>query len=156
MNMLFDTSPIEDEDGKKKKRGKRKPEAVPQGVPAAPTVDNAPTSYLASIDGHYTCDRCGMTILDLVDTRKTDQGNKWLVQCGWGCLLLMLVDPVPGLLDAEDRKQKDVFRMRGGRFDGKSFAEIDAEGGRWYIESLVSVSKRSAVQEAARKYLDNA
>jgi hypothetical protein len=68
----------------------------------------------------------------------------------------MVVDPVPGLLDAEDRKQKDVFLMRDGRFAGKSFEEIDAEGCRWYIESLVAVSKRSAVQEAAKKYLDHA
>lgn len=154
MSMLFDTSPIEDEDGRKKKKSKRAKQEPPAPTTSSLIVDDSPTNYLASIDGHYTCERCGMTILDLVDTRKTDQGNKWLVQCGWGCLLLMLVDPVPGLLDAEDRKQRDVFRMRDGRFAGKSFEEIDAEGGRWYIESLVAVSKRSAVQEAAKKYLD--
>jgi hypothetical protein len=153
MSMLFDTSPIEDEDGKRKTKSKRARQASP-AAPSTLVVKEPPASYLASIDGHYECERCGMTVLDLVDTRKTDAGNKWLFQCGWGCLLLMVVDPVPGLLDAEDRKQEDVFLMRGGRFAGKSFEEIDAEGCRWYIESLVAVSKRSAVQEAAKKYLD--
>jgi hypothetical protein len=66
-----------------------------------------------------------------------------------------LVDPIPGLLDQQDRKQvADVFRMRGGRYDGKSFDEIDAIGARWYIESLVTVSKRTAVSDAAKKWLD--
>jgi hypothetical protein len=76
--------------------------------------------------------------------------------CGWWCLHSWLVDPIPGLLDKEDRKQAaDVFRMRGGRFDGKSFDEIAAAGGRWYIESLVTVSKRTAVSDAAKKWLDS-
>jgi hypothetical protein len=152
--LLFDVSPIEEEGGKKKKKTAR-PKAEP-ATHIALIVEEPSANYLASIDGHYACERCGTTVLDLVDTRKTDLGQKWLVQCGWYCGLLMLVDPVPGLLDKEDRKQADVFRMRGGRFDGKSLAEIDAEGGRWYIELLVSGSKRSAVQEAAKKYLDHA
>jgi hypothetical protein len=154
MNFLFDTSPIEDEDGKKKKKQTRK-KAVPEPViHREPAVEEQPAGYLASIDGHYACDRCGLTTLDLIDIRKTDSGTKWLVMCGWWCLHSWLVDPIPGLLDKEDRKQSDVFRMRGGRFDGKSFDEIAAAGGRWYIESLVTVSKRTAVSDAAKKWLD--
>lgn len=151
--MLFDTSPVEDDDGggKKKPRKKAKQAATVAVVPDV-IVDEQATNYLASIDA--VCDRCGMTVLDLVDTRKTEAGQKWLVQCGWGCGLLSLIDPVPGVLDAEDRKQApDAFRMRGGRFDGKTFAEIDAEGCRWYIESLVTTSKRKGIADAAKKYL---
>lgn len=151
MSMLFDTSPVEDDDGGKKKH-RKKATSLPQATPTEPIVVEHSTNYLASIDA--VCVRCGMTLLDLVDTRKTAAGQKWLVQCGWGCCLLTLMDPVPGLLDAEDRKQApDAFRMRGGRFDGKTFAEIDAEGCRWYIESLVTTSKRKGIAEAAKKYL---
>jgi hypothetical protein len=154
MTFLFDTSPIEDNDGKKKKKARKKAAPEPQPVfHREPAVEEQPAGYLASIDGHYSCDRCGLTVLDLIDIRKTDSGTKWLVMCGWWCLHSWLVDPIPGLLDKEDRKQ-DVFRMRGGRFDGKSFDEIAAAGGRWYIESLVTVSKRTAVSDAAKKWLD--
>jgi hypothetical protein len=150
MSMLFDTSPIEDDDGKKKPRSIR-PKSSESHAPAPVVVEEPSANYLASLDGQYECGRCGLTLLDLADTR----GRKWLVQCGWGCGLLMLVDPVPGLLDKEDRKQDaDAWRMRGGRFDGKTFAEIEAEGAKWYIESLVTTSKRDAVKEAAKKYLD--
>lgn len=156
MNQLFDTSPIEDEDGKKKKKSvRRKAEAVVQSHAPAVVEEIQPLTVLATIDGHYSCDRCGLTVLDLLDIRKTDSGTKWLVSCGWWCLHSWLVDPIPGLLDKEDRKQKDVFRMRGGRYDGKSFDEIAAEGARWYIESLVTVSKRTAVSDAAKKWLDS-
>lgn len=155
MNMLFDTSPIEDEDGKKKKKSRRSADRPVASPPAPAAVEEfEPATILVSIDGHYSCDRCGLTVLDLIDIRKSDGGTKWLVSCGWWCLHSWLVDPVPGLLDREDRKQKDVFRMRGGRYDGKSFDEIAAEGARWYIESLVTVSKRTAVSEAAKKWLD--
>jgi hypothetical protein len=152
MNFLFDIAPVEDNDGKKKKKARKK--AVPEPVFHRETVvEEQPAGYLASIEGHYSCDRCGLTVLDLIDIRKTDSGTKWLVTCGWWCLHSWLVDPIPGLLDKEDRKQ-DVFRMRGGRFDGKSFDEIAAADARWYIESLVTVSKRTAVSDAAKKWLD--
>jgi hypothetical protein len=155
MNFLFDTSPIEDEDGKKKKKARKKATPEPQPVVhREPAVEEQPAGYLASIDGHYSCDTCGLTVLDLIDIRKTDSGTKWFVMCGWWCLHSWLVDPIPGLLDKEDRKH-DVFRMRGGRFNGKSFDEIDASDSRWYIESLVTVSKRTAVSDAAKKWLDS-
>ena len=155
MNLLFDTSPVEDNDGKKKKKARKKLAPEPQPVfHREPAVGSEPAGYLASIDGHYSCDTCGLTVLDLVDIRKTEGGTKWLVQCGWWCLRTWLVDPIPGLLDKEDRKQADVFRMRGGRYNGKSFDEIAAADARWYIESLVTVSKRTAVSDAAKNWLD--
>ena len=155
MSQLFETSPIEDEDGKKKKKSRRKEEPVVQVRAPVVVEELQPLTVLASVNGHYACDRCGLTVLDLLDIRKTEGGTKWLVSCGWWCLHSWLVDPIPGLLDKEDRKQVDVFRMRGGRYDGKSFDEIDASGGRWYIESLVTVSKRTAVSDAAKKWLDS-
>ena len=155
MNQLFDTSPVEDNDGKKKKKKGKKKQPEPQHVTTyrrEPDVELAQPGYLASIDGHYTCDRCGLTTLDLIDVR----GSKWLVMCGWWCLHSWLVDPIPGLLDKEDRKQApDAFVMRDGLFSGKTFDEIDAAGGRAYIESLPIVSKRQAVKDAAKNWLDS-
>jgi len=151
---LFDTSPIEDENGKKAKKSRRQKQVADQPASQTrPAYVEPVASYLASIDGHCVCQRCGMTVVDLVDARQTDQGPKWLVQCGWWCLLLFLIDPIPGLLDEEDKKQKDVFRVRGGRFDGKTLAEIDASGNRWYIEALASESKRAVVKQEAKIYL---
>jgi hypothetical protein len=154
MSQLFDKSPIEDEDGKRRKKSRRRPDPAPEPTHAPVRSVFTPYTVLASIDGHYSCDRCGLTTLDLLDIRKSESGTKWLVSCGWWCLHAWLVDPIPGLLDAEDKKV-NVFRMRGGRYDGKSFDEIDAEGARWYIESLVTVSKRTAVSDAAKNWLDS-
>ena len=154
MNQLFDTSPIEDEDGKKRKKARPKAEPAPEPQHAPVRSVFTPYTVLASIEGHYACDRCGLTTLDLLDIRKADSGTKWLVSCGWWRLHSWLVDPIPGLLDAADKKA-DVFRMRGGRYDGKSFDEIAAEGAKWYIETLVTVSKRTAVSDAAKNWLDS-
>lgn len=154
MSMLFDISPIEDEDGKKKKKSRRVKAEDTTAVHAETPVEFVPLKTIAVIDGHYECGTCGLTILELIDIRKTESGTKWIVCCGYWCGHSWPVDPIPGLLDEEDRKQRDVFRMRDGRFAGKSFDEINRDGARWYIESLVTVSKRTAVSEAAKNWLD--
>jgi hypothetical protein len=154
--LLFDISPEERDGQVKKKSSKRRRVAdeadvfstAPEWVP-----DDRP--FLASIDGHYSCDRCGMTLLDLADVRKVDGKAQWLVQCGWGCLNLQYVDPVPGILEKLDEEQskKDEFRVREGIFAGKTFDEIDAAGYLAYIENLVSAAKSKFVAEAAAKWL---
>lgn len=155
-SMLFDTSPIDEDSVKKKPRKTREKQPEPAPTRALPRVEKPATErWLASIDGHYACDRCGITLLDLVDIRKTDKGVKWLISCGWWCLHSWYVDPIPGVLDAEDKKQEEEnFRVRGGRFDGMTFDEIDAMGYRRYIEALPGAPKRTVLAEAARKWLD--
>ena len=112
------------------------------------------TSYLASIDRE--CPTCGTSVIDLIDVRKTDGGTKWLVQCGWCCLRTWLIDPMPGVLDDDDAKRvEEVFRVRGGRFDGESLDEIAESGNRWYIVDLARLHKRAIVSSTAKNWLDN-
>jgi hypothetical protein len=155
--LLFDSSPLEDETPRKQSR-KRKNSEEP--VVVAPRHDDgvaAPVyGFLASIEGHYKCDKCGLDRLDLVSTRRVDGDEKWLVCCGWWCMHCWLVDPIPGLIDEEDRKhqqQKKDFRVRGGLFDGQTFDEIAAAGKRWYIESVVKKSERPTLAAAAAEWL---
>lgn len=155
--MLFDTSPVDDPvSATKKKPSKRKKPEQSRGTGhVAEPVHEEAIGFLAQIDGHYTCETCGLTLLDLVEIRKVDGKEKWLVSCGWWCMRTWLVDPVPGLLEKEDAKTDDgVYRIRGGLFDGKTFDEISVmPGGCMYIESLVKLSKRSSQAAAAAEWL---
>jgi len=152
---LFDVSP-EERDGQKKKKASRKKKAeeahvfVPvQSAPAEPVY-----GFMAAVDGHYECDKCGATRLDLVEIRKVDGQVKWMITCGWWCMHRWLVDPIAGLLDEQDKEdsKKESFRVRGGRFDGKTFDEIDTSGNGWYIDQLIESGKRSFLAEAAAKW----
>jgi hypothetical protein len=151
-SLLFDVAPEERDGQKKKARKKATAVAVATVNDESPSRVGRSSYLLASIDGHLTCDRCGTTVIDLVDTRKVDGNPQWLVQCGWGCLNTWLTDPIPGLLDSQD-SSPDAMRVRGGRFDGQTFDEIDAAGGRWYIEGLVSEGKRRFLAEAAAQWI---
>ncbi len=149
--LLFDTSP--DEQVKKSKPRRQAPQPT-TAAPAAAVEDYGHVGFLASISGHITCDRCGLSVVDLVDTRKVDGETKWLVCCGWNCLHSWLVDPIPGILDEQDAEQEaDTFVVRGGRFDGMRFDQIAADGNRWYMELLVKKSKRSFLAAAAAEWL---
>jgi hypothetical protein len=152
--LLFEVSP-EEEEGKKKKRASRKP--VPPRPAPASGADPARqhVGYLASIDGHVACDRCGLTIVDLVEIRKVDGQTKWLVSCGWNCLHSWLIDPVPGVLDKQDKSQEpESLRVRGGRFDGLTFDEIARGGDRWFIKLTAGKSRRTFLAAAAAEWLE--
>jgi len=154
--LLFEVAP-EERDGQTKKKPTKKPRKVADDQHVSTASEWVPDDrpFLASIDGHYACDRCGMTVLDLADVRKVDGKPQWLVQCGWGCLNLQFVDPVPGILEKldEEASREDEFRIRDGIFAGKTFDEIEAAGYRAYIENLVKASKRTFIAEAAARWL---
>lgn len=154
--LLFEIAPIED--GKKKKPSKRKKssESAASALPKVDTVDITATyGYLARIDGHYKCDQCGLECLDLIETRKVDGQVMWLITCGWWCMHSWLVEPIPGLLEEQGKKQaeKSSFVVKGGRFDGQTFDEISACGNRWYIEQEAKAGKREFLREAAVEWL---
>jgi hypothetical protein len=155
--LLFDVAPIEDEDGKKKRPSKRKKQDEPAFVPVSQAEPEPAYGYIAAIDGHYQCDLCGTTLLDLVEKRKVDGETKWLITCGWWCMHSWLVDPIPGLLDEEDSKQASAeFIVRdGGRFDGMTFRQISEQFGRWCIEAIVEKEKssRAVLAAAAAEWL---
>lgn len=152
-DMLFDVRPIEDEDGRRKKpASRRKKRDQPSATAAAGEwrPDGKFTyGYMASIDGHLRCDRCDLSIVDLVEIRRVGAKEEWVVKCGWGCHQEWIVEPVDGVLD----KPAPAFRVKGGRFDGQTFDEIAASGCRWYMESVVEVGTRSTLVDAAREWL---
>jgi hypothetical protein len=145
-NLLFEVSPIEDEDSKKKKKAsKRRSEEPP---PKAPPVDYSAGfvgGYIASLD--VPCERCGMSTTDLAEVRR----NEWLVVCGWGCGRQWAIDPIPGVL--EQRKEEKEFVLRDGRFRGKTFDEVWAEGGEWYVRGLVESGMNTIASRAAANWL---
>jgi hypothetical protein len=154
--LLFEVAP-EERDGQTKKKPTKKPRKAAEDQHVSTASEWVPDDrpFLASIDGHHQCERCGMTVLDLADVRKVDGKVQWLLQCGWGCLAMQFVDPIPGILEKidEEETKKDVFQVRGGRFDGQTFDEIEAGGHRWYIEQLVKAGKRTHLAEAAARWL---
>lgn len=152
--MLFDTSPIEDLDGKKSAKKPRKANGSQDArVSSEVTRLENRSTILASIEGHYQCESCGLGILDLIEVRK----DRWVVCCGWNCLTCWEVDPIPGLLDERDKKQKadtESFTMRGGEYDGQTLEEIWASGDETYVKLLAKKHKRQVVREAAKKFLE--
>lgn len=151
--MLFDTSPEEVEQAGKKKPRKRAADpapAVPAVVRAEPRQEDA--KYLASIDGHVTCDECGIGVVDLVCERWIDGQRRWLVQCGWSCLTSWLIDPIPGILDQEDQRQRSQakeFVVRDGRFAGMTFSQME----RGHVRALAEKG-RTYVAAAAKEWLE--
>lgn len=150
--LLFDISPIEDEDSKKKKPSKRKKAADEPSLAPQQTdyMFGYSPGYMLSIED-VPCDTCGAPA-DLVEIRKIDGKTQWVVMCGWWCMHRWHIDPIPGLLE-EAEKQPAEFVLRDGRFAGKTFSEIRDLGRLDYIKSLAKLAKRSAVADAASDWL---
>lgn len=153
--MLFDTSPIEDEVSKKKKAKKPKSQTQspdserPQQLPRRVEKEVLP-GYIMSLDD-VPCEQCGAPA-DLVEIKRVDGREKWVVVCGWWCLHSWVIDEIPGLLDKEEPKDSG-FVLREGIHSGKTFDEIAAEHGDRYIFELARLSKRRSVAKAAAEWL---
>lgn len=145
-DLLFDISPIEDEDSKKKKPSKRKKneEPVVRSGPVDYKEGYVP-GYIASLD--VPCDRCGTSVTDLAEVRK----NEWLVVCGWGCSRQWAIDPIPGVLDSQ--KEAREFILRDGRFKGKTLSEVWAAGDEWYVRGLAKTGGKTMSARAAKDWL---
>ena len=149
----FDTSPIQDEDGKRKKPSSRRKAADDQRPrPLEPQEYGDTTGFMLSIEGHACCEQCGLDIIDLVEIVKINGVTQWRVMCGWWCMTTWLIPPIPGLLDEADKSAKK-FVLREGRFAGKTFDEVWDSGNEWYVRDLVKMAKRTVVAEAAAEWL---
>jgi hypothetical protein len=149
-DLLFDTTPdAAPEDVKKKtpKRKKASVAAVDEPAPAGNSWSVLPAT-LGRLDGHYECidESCGADALDILD----DRDRMWLLECCF-CGTRFWGRPVAGVLDQADGQ---AFRLRGGRFDGLTFAEVSTKPrGAEYIEWAAEEHPRPAVKEAAKKWL---
>jgi len=152
MSQLFDTSPIEDEDGKKKRPSRRKaaaPEPQPQAATepddALATLLAKPAVTLGRLDGVVECHRCGAATHDIIE----DYGREWMIECCF-CGLKQDVPSIKGHLKPRGK----AFVMSDGRFAGKTLDEIVADPrGMDYITWASKEHKRQTVREACAKYL---
>jgi hypothetical protein len=151
--MLFDTSPIEDEDGKKKKKAKKKAKSAEPSF--APTGDQAEYEFqpfIMPLVRVAVCDRCKSPVVDLAEIIKIDGLPQWRVVCGWSCGNMWTIDPIPGLLDDADKTARK-FVLREGRFAGKTLDDVWASGNEWYVRDLARLASRSVVARAASEWL---
>lgn len=153
-DMLFDVSPIHDEDGKKKKGGKaKKPKAQPQERSAddyLARLRSAESSFLMRSLECVSCDNCGAPA-DLEEVFEFEGIKTWRVRCGWWCLHSWLIEEIPGVLP---ERKRGSYRLHGGRFAGMTLEDVWGAGERWYIESLASgVGGTKSSTAAAKEFL---
>lgn len=153
-SLLFDVAPVQDEDGKKRPKSSRKKQQDSDSPPPRTwePPSSPPVGFMLSIEGHVSCETCGLDIVDLVEIVKIDGRPQWRVMCGWWCMTSWLVEPIPGLLDEADKSSKK-FVLREGRFAGKTFDQVWDSGNEWYVRDLVKMAKRTVVAEAAAEWL---
>ncbi|NBW14944.1 MAG: hypothetical protein EBR82_43785 [Caulobacteraceae bacterium] len=151
-DLLFDISTdatAAPEDVKKKppKRKKAASVVVESPEPTGPSWSVLP-AMLGKLDGHYECcdESCGADALDIIDERD----RMWLLECCF-CGTRFWDRPVAGVLEQSAGKE---FRLRGGRFDGLTFAEVlTRPHGSEYIAWAAAEHPRKVVKEAAKTWL---
>jgi hypothetical protein len=152
--LLFETSPIEDEDGPKKKKGARKKKQEEPPPPAAVErrYEEKATPYILSIES-LDCQRCGCP----VDLIKVNHANgMWIVQCGWCVSHIWEIEPIPGLLEKDEQDERpDEFVLRDGPYAGMTFDQVlEQEDGEEYIRMVARMPKmRQSVRDAASAWL---
>jgi len=146
--MLFDISPISDEDSKKRKPSKRKQEEPPVSNGPVDYAARYVPGYIASLD--VPCDRCGMPITDLAEVYR----NEWLVVCGWGCGLQWFIDPIPGVLESQ-KKTEDSYVLRTGRHKGKTLDEVweSGDSGKMYVRGIAKIGQSTVDSRAACEWM---
>lgn len=150
MNFLFDTSPTELPDSKKK--GTKK--AVSQ--PVAEVINDPiflpaqrELRIIGRIDHTYTCERprCGAQCHDII----AEDGKDWLLECCF-CGQWQWAEAVDGVLDTG----VEAFTFRDGRFSGMTVEQASREDhGVDYIKWAARSHKREAVRLACQSWLDS-
>jgi hypothetical protein len=156
---LFEKSPIQDEDGKKKKKGAKKPAEAPAGGESASDYlarlrDGESEFILRSLDC-VSCDQCGAPA-DLEYVFEFKKFKTWQVRCGWWCQHSWIVDEIPGVLNSSPDIPAASFRLHAGRFAGVTIGEAWEAGNAWYIESVASgvVKEAKAARLACQEFLN--
>lgn len=151
MNYLFDVSPTEVPDERKKKQSRRKPaEAAAEGHGIV-HARRRNESIIGRSEGHYTCadEACGSTQFDILD----DWRGEWFIECML-CGTGQSVVAVPGVIETPDNAADFVFS--DGRYEGLSIAEVHAdENGPAYLSWAAKSHKREAVRVACQKWIDS-
>jgi len=163
-SLLFDVSPVEDEDSKKKKKSTRRKQAADQVLPQIPEPEPEAAGFLLSLDS-VPCWQCGAPadldsvvrireeVVDECGKVSLQMVSRWRVTCGWWCMHSWYIPPIPGLLDKKD-DESPQFVLREGMFAGKTLDEVSKiPGGDLYIKNLPSMTDRKSVAQAAIDWL---
>ena len=146
MNLLFDISPGDLPDSKKK-RGSRKAAAAedkPVEKPFVIDLSSRSSATHGRCDGTHTCpdERCGSTTHDITHI---DRGA-WRIECAF-CGTGQWV---------EAEETVGEFRFPNGRFEGHTVAEAAAQkNGLQYIRFVAEKDQSQAVRDACQTWLDS-
>jgi hypothetical protein len=146
--LLFDVSP--EETSRKKKKGRKK--AAPAAVVAEPAAEPAaaPDRFLVTSLDVVPCPQCGCPG-DLVEVVKSKGSPRWLMQCGWWCLIEWIAEPVEGILESRPAAAAcGDFVIPSGSHAGERISEIPPSHLKVYLND-----RRTAVREAVTAWLDS-
>lgn len=145
MNLLFDISPEDVPDSKKKRSGRK---AAAEDKPAEKTfvidVSNRSSAIHGKCDGEYVCpdERCGSTTHDITHI---DRGA-WRIECVF-CGTGQWV---------EAQETAGEFRFPDGRFEGLTVAEAAAQkNGLQYVRFVAEKDPSQGVRDACQTWLDS-
>jgi len=150
MTFLFDVSPTELPDSRKKasKKAFSQPVSEAAGDPIF-LPSQRELRIIGRIDHTYTCERaqCGAQCHDII---AEDRGD-WLLECCF-CGQWQWAASVDGVLDTG----AEAFAFRDGRFSGMTVEEASAQDhGLEYIKWAAKSHKREAVRLACQSWLDS-
>jgi hypothetical protein len=138
---LFDVSPVEDQDGKKRAKKPRKnktEEAHPRG---GIEYTEAGVFLATCIDG-ARCPLCDLPAdLDVID------GPRWRLVCGWGCGYAWWQDARPSLI--KTASDKACYEIKHGRWAGKTLSQVPID----IVEMMAEHGDLSEERDAAKKFL---
>jgi hypothetical protein len=150
MTFLFDTSPTEIPDSKKKATKKAVCQPVAE-VASDPVFLPAQRELriIGRIDHTYTCERprCGSQCHDIIAEDRQD----WLLECCF-CGQWQWAPAIEGVLDTGS----ELFTFRDGRFAGLTVDQASRQDkGPEYIGWAAKSHKREAVRLACQSWLDS-
>jgi hypothetical protein len=150
MNFLFDISPTELPDSKKK--GSKKAVSQPVAEVVSDPVflpSQRELRIIGRIDHTYACERprCGAECHDII----AEDGADWLLECCF-CGQWQWAPAVEGVLDTG----AEAFAFRDGRFAGLTVEQVSRQDkGPEYIKWAATSHKREAVRIACQSWLDS-
>lgn len=145
MNLLFDISPEELPDKKRKKQKREKETAQQSPSPAFEPPRHQSIKAIGKLDGVHACDnpQCRGSAHDILH----EDGNEWLIQCCF-CNCMQWVPVIEGHLQEE-------FRLTEGIFAGMVLREVcEKEGGLEYLKFAAKKHTQQKVREACSRFLD--
>jgi hypothetical protein len=145
MSFLFDISPDDVPDAKRKRGARKAPaEEPPTDRPLVIDVSSRSSAVHGKCDGEYACpdDRCGSTTHDITHI---DRGA-WRIECAF-CGTGQWV---------EAEETEGEFRFPNGRFEGLTVSEVAAQrNGLQYVRFVAEKDPSQAVRDACRTWLDS-